>query len=35
MSNATHIIWATGGGMVPDAEMSSYLETGRRALVAA
>jgi D-serine dehydratase len=35
MHNATHIIWATGGGMVPDAEMSSYLETGRRALVAA
>lgn len=35
MRNATHIIWATGGGMVPDAEMSSYLETGRRALVAA
>lgn len=35
MHNATHIIWATGGGMVPDAEMGSYLETGRRALVAA
>lgn len=35
MRNATHIIWATGGGMVPEAEMSSYLETGRRALVAA
>ncbi|SDH83026.1 D-serine ammonia-lyase [Paraburkholderia phenazinium] len=35
MRNATHIIWATGGGMVPEAEMSAYLETGRRALVAA
>jgi D-serine dehydratase len=26
MSHATHLIWATGGGMVPDAEMSAYLE---------
>ncbi|MEC5409296.1 D-serine ammonia-lyase [Paraburkholderia sp. MPAMCS5] len=32
MRNATHVIWATGGGMVPDSEMSAYLETGRAAL---
>ena len=25
MKNATHLIWATGGGMVPEAEMASYL----------
>ncbi|WP_322049924.1 D-serine ammonia-lyase [Paraburkholderia bannensis] len=32
MHNATHVIWATGGGMVPQAEMSAYLEAGRQAL---
>ncbi|WOD15145.1 D-serine ammonia-lyase [Paraburkholderia kirstenboschensis] len=32
MRNATHVIWATGGGMVPEAEMSAYLQTGRAAL---
>ncbi|WP_395065129.1 D-serine ammonia-lyase [Paraburkholderia silvatlantica] len=32
MRDATHVIWATGGGMVPEAEMSVYLETGRQAL---
>ncbi|MCV5737004.1 D-serine dehydratase, partial [Escherichia coli] len=25
LKNATHLVWATGGGMVPEAEMSAYL----------
>lgn len=32
MREATHVIWATGGGMVPAAEMNAYLEAGRQAL---
>jgi D-serine dehydratase len=23
---ATHLIWATGGGMVPEAQMAAYLD---------
>ena len=29
MKNATHIFWATGGSMVPEAEMKSYYEQGK------
>lgn len=28
-NNATHLVWATGGGMVPEAEMAQYLAKGR------
>ncbi|PUA20684.1 D-serine ammonia-lyase [Glaciimonas sp. PCH181] len=31
-SNANHLIWATGGGMVPTAEYESYLANGRRVI---
>ncbi|HCB1500473.1 D-serine ammonia-lyase [Klebsiella oxytoca] len=29
MQNATHLVWATGGGMVPEEEMMQYLAKGR------
>ncbi len=29
LANATHLAWATGGGMVPPAEMEAYLAKGR------
>lgn len=29
MKTAVHIVWATGGSMVPEAEMRSYYEKGR------
>ena len=29
MKNATHILWATGGSMVPEDEMMRYYERGR------
>ena len=32
MEHGTHIVWATGGGMVPPEEMQKYLEEGRRLL---
>ena len=32
MNNATHLIWATGGNMVPADEMDAYLAKGRELL---
>lgn len=34
MARATHLVWATGGGMVPEEEMQAYLAVGQRALSA-
>lgn len=28
LNNATHLVWATGGGMVPETEMAQYLAKG-------
>ena len=28
MENATNLVWATGGGMVPASEMQGYLARG-------
>lgn len=29
LANATHLVWATGGSMVPESEFASYLDKGR------
>jgi len=31
-ARATHLVWATGGSMVPDTEMQAYLAQGARVL---
>ncbi|HAT30854.1 MAG TPA: D-serine ammonia-lyase, partial [Janthinobacterium sp.] len=33
LGRATHLVWATGGGMVPEAEMAAYLATGQGLLL--
>lgn len=34
LARATHLVWATGGSMVPEAEMVEYLAKGRQLLQA-
>ncbi|WP_445989914.1 D-serine ammonia-lyase [Chromobacterium haemolyticum] len=34
LARAAHLVWGTGGGMVPPAEMDAYLAEGRRRLPA-
>ncbi|QUM88028.1 D-serine ammonia-lyase [Moritella sp. 36] len=29
LANATHLVWATGGGMVPEQEMTAYLQQAK------
>ncbi|GIC75952.1 putative D-serine dehydratase [Moritella sp. F3] len=29
LANATHLVWATGGGMVPESEMAAYLQKAK------
>jgi D-serine dehydratase len=29
LENATHLVWGTGGSMVPETEFQTYLDKGR------
>ena len=33
LARSTHLVWATGGSMVPEAEMDHYLARGRQLLL--
>ena len=30
LANATHLVWGTGGSMVPEGEFAGYVKRGRR-----
>jgi D-serine dehydratase len=29
LARATHLVWGTGGSMVPDSEFAAYVDKGR------
>ena len=34
LETATHLVWGTGGSMVPEQEMAAYVARGRASLAA-